>query len=120
MDAILLKYHTEDKDYLIYDIRKNRMQLDERMMRMICSRNFGLGTEGILVGPLNSRNGIGMKLYLPDGREAQQEENDLEVSGQYLSDAGYCSPQENAAGRSYMTGKIFLPGEFMGKIAVSA
>ena len=115
MDTILLKYHAEDTDYLIYDVRRNQNTPDQRMMRALCAKNFALGSEGILVGPAGEGSSMHMKLFLADGREAAATARDLEVSDQYLTDAGYRQEQSTNGGRTYMTGKIFLPENFMNK-----
>ena len=85
------------------------------MMRALCAKNFALGSEGILVGPAGEGASMHMKLFLADGREAIVNDRDREVSDQYLTDAGYLQEQSANDGKSYMTGKIFLPENFMNK-----
>ena len=45
------KYHSLGNDYLVYDIRKNREELDQEKIVRVCSRNFGIGSDGIVTGP---------------------------------------------------------------------
>ena len=45
------KYHSLGNDYLVYDIRKNREELDQEKIVRVCSRNFGIGSDGIVAGP---------------------------------------------------------------------
>lgn len=45
------KYHCMGNDYLVYDPNKNEMELNEENIRLICDRNFGVGSDGILAGP---------------------------------------------------------------------
>ena len=45
------KYHSLGNDYLVYDIRKNQEELDEEKILRVCSRNFGIGSDGIVAGP---------------------------------------------------------------------
>ena len=48
------KYHALGNDYLVYDPKgENREFTTEETIR-ICHRNFGLGSDGILLGPLPS------------------------------------------------------------------
>lgn len=40
------KYHCMGNDYLVYDPNKNEMELNEENIRLICDRNFGVGSDG--------------------------------------------------------------------------
>lgn len=93
MNTVLLKYHHLGNDYLVYDICKNNRKLDERAIRTICTRNFGLGTSGILAGPVLDGQDVGMKSYQPDGKETRVDKNAAEIFMQYLKDAGYSDRQ---------------------------
>ena len=94
MDTVLLKYHHLGNDYLVYDTCKNDIELDAKAIRTICSRNFGLGSQGILAGPVMSGGQMGMKSYHPDGSEARVNRNAMRIFRQYLEDAGYLERKE--------------------------
>ena len=51
MKAVLEKYHCMGNDYLVFDPNKNEMKLGEEQVKMLCDRNFGIGSDGILEGP---------------------------------------------------------------------
>lgn len=94
MEVNFYKYHGLGNDYLVYDCRQNSIYLDEKAIKVICDRNFGLGSDGILVGPIYSEQGIGVKIYNPDGSEAEKSGNGVRIFAKYLKDAGYV--KENA------------------------
>ena len=48
------KYHALGNDYLIYDPPGDDQPFPANEIIRICHRNFGLGSDGILVGPLQS------------------------------------------------------------------
>ena len=51
-------------------------------------RNFGLGSDGILVGPLPSEKAdFGLQILNPDGSEAEKSGNGLRIFARYLRDA---------------------------------
>ena len=53
----------------------------------ICDRNFGLGSDGILVGPLQSEKAdFGLRILNPDGSEAEKSGNGLRIFARYLYD----------------------------------
>jgi diaminopimelate epimerase len=83
------KYHGLGNDYLVYDIEKNSTELKKDAIIKICDRNFGLGSDGILVGPIRSGKDIGVKIYNPDGSEAEKSGNGVRIFSKYLKDAGY-------------------------------
>ena len=52
MNIVLEKYHGLGNDYLVFDPNKNEMELNEENVRLLCDRNYGIGAEGILEGPV--------------------------------------------------------------------
>jgi diaminopimelate epimerase len=85
----LEKYHGLGNDYLIFDPNKNELELTEESVRLICNRNFGVGSDGLLVGPIPRQDKLELKILNPDGSEAQLSGNGVRIFGKYLKDAGY-------------------------------
>ena len=53
----------------------------------ICHRNFGLGSDAALVGPLQSEKAdFGLRILNPDGSEAEKSGNGLRIFARYLYD----------------------------------
>jgi diaminopimelate epimerase len=50
---IFEKYHALGNDYLVFDPRVSNHEFSKEETIRICHRNFGLGSDGILVGPLS-------------------------------------------------------------------
>ena len=83
------KYHALGNDYLIYDPERDEDSFTEEQIIRICHRNFGLGSDGILVGPLRSEKAeFGLKILNPDGSEAEKSGNGLRIFARYLRDSG--------------------------------
>ncbi|MCC5839344.1 MAG: diaminopimelate epimerase [Opitutales bacterium] len=83
------KYHALGNDYLVLDPADAPALPDERAIRLICHRNFGLGSDGILYGPLpSSVADVGLRIYNPDGSEAEKSGNGLRIFSRYLVDIG--------------------------------
>ena len=81
------KYHALGNDYLVYDPQGKDHQFTEKEIIRICHRNFGLGSDGILVGPLNSEKAdFGLRILNPDGSEAEKSGNGLRIFARYLFD----------------------------------
>lgn len=83
------KYHCMGNDYLVYDPNKNDLTLTDEAVRLICNRNFGIGSDGILVGPCMEQEGMYVKILNPDGSEAEKSGNGMGIFAKYLKDAGY-------------------------------
>lgn len=83
------KYHALGNDYLVMD--PSELSLDDvptaSQIRIICHRNFGIGSDGILWGPLaTSRADFGLRIFNPDGSEAEKSGNGLRIFSRYLYD----------------------------------
>lgn len=83
------KYHGSGNDYLVYDCTKNSRVLTPENIQMICSTNFGLGSDGIMVGPVIKEDGMHVQIFNPDGSEAENSGNGVCIFAKYLRDAGY-------------------------------
>ena len=81
------KYHGLGNDYLVLD-EMSLMQSPERI-RVICDRNFGIGSDGILFGPLPSKTALaGLRIFNPDGSEAEKSGNGIRIFCRHLWEHG--------------------------------
>ena len=81
------KYHALGNDYIVIDPKDLPVPLTAEQVRTICHRNFGIGSDGILLGPLPAENAqFGLKIYNPDGSEAEKSGNGLRIFSRYLWD----------------------------------
>lgn len=83
------KYHGLGNDYLIYDINQNKKELTKEEIIKICDRNFGVGSDGILSGPYIKGNKLSVKIFNPDGSEAEKSGNGTRIFAKYLKDTNY-------------------------------
>jgi diaminopimelate epimerase len=85
------KYHALGNDYLVLDPADfpEWEAPDTAQIRVICHRNFGVGSDGILWGPLRSDTcDFGLRIFNPDGSEAEKSGNGLRIFARYLWDSG--------------------------------
>ncbi|MBM3839615.1 MAG: diaminopimelate epimerase [Verrucomicrobia bacterium] len=91
------KYHALGNDYLVIHPKDLAAELTTRQIQLICHRNFGVGSDGILLGPLPSRQcRFGLRIFNPDGSEAEKSGNGLRIFSRYLWDAGLVKGEEFA------------------------
>jgi len=89
MTAHFRKYHGLGNDYLVIDPRVYDVKLTPDAIRLICDRNFGIGADGILYGPLEKGENPGVRIFNPDGSEAEKSGNGLRIFARYLYENDY-------------------------------
>jgi len=83
------KYHGLGNDYIVIDPEDAGKNIPKTHIQEICHRNYGVGSDGILLGPLETDNGdFGLRIFNPDGSEAEKSGNGLRIFSSYLYDMG--------------------------------
>jgi diaminopimelate epimerase len=86
------KYHALGNDYLVINPQDLSSSLTLEQIKIICHRNFGIGSDGILLGPLASQKAqFALRIFNPDGSEAEKSGNGLRIFSRYLWDNGLVS-----------------------------
>ncbi|NJM20667.1 MAG: diaminopimelate epimerase [Richelia sp. RM2_1_2] len=81
------KYHAIGNDYIVINSEDVHTTLTSEQIKKICHRNFGIGSDGILFGPLKSDKGqFLLRIFNPDGSEAEKSGNGLRIFSRYLWD----------------------------------
>lgn len=78
------KGHGLGNDYIAVDPRDLDFRLTPRAIRAVCDRNWGVGSDGILALVPSKRADFGLRIYNPDGSEAEKSGNGLRIFGRYL------------------------------------
>ena len=84
------KYHALGNDYIVLnpaDFPTWKPAPTVEQIRVVCHRNFGVGSDGILWGPLPSQqSAFGLRIFNPDGSEAEKSGNGLRIFSRFLWD----------------------------------
>jgi diaminopimelate epimerase len=100
------KYHGLGNDYIVID--PNTLGFDfhpnSESIKLICHRNLGIGSDGILFGPIIEGKKITFKIFNPDGSEAEKSGNGIRIFALYLVDSGYV--KENSFDLYTKSGKV--------------
>jgi len=83
------KYHGLGNDYLVIDPNVQDFAMTEANIRLICNRNFGVGSDGILYGPTFENDVPALRIFNPDGSEAEKSGNGLRIFAKYLFEKKY-------------------------------
>jgi diaminopimelate epimerase len=81
------RYHALGNDYLVMDAHELEIALTEERVKRICHRHFGVGSDGILLREASSDpESFRLRIYNPDGSEAEKSGNGLRIFARYLWD----------------------------------
>ncbi len=83
------KYHGLGNDYLVIDPNVRDFAMTAANIRLICDRNFGVGSDGILYGPAFEGDMPSLRIFNPDGSEAEKSGNGLRIFAKYLFEKKY-------------------------------
>lgn len=78
------KGHGLGNDYIALNPAKLSFKLTPRTIRALCDRNWGIGSDGILALVPSKKANFGLRIYNPDGSEAEKSGNGLRIFGCYL------------------------------------
>ena len=81
------KYHALGNDYLVVEPAALPAGLPDDWIVRVCDRQRGVGADGVLLGPLTAANGgVAVRIFNPDGSEAEKSGNGLRIFARYLYD----------------------------------
>ena len=78
------KGHGLGNDYIVMDPKELTFGLTPGNIRAICDRNWGIGSDGILTLESSDVADFGLRIYNPDGSEAEKSGNGLRIFARYL------------------------------------
>jgi diaminopimelate epimerase len=83
------KYHGLGNDYVVIEAADLPASFGPAMVRRICDRHFGIGSDGILIHGATPVDGtFHLRICNPDGSEAEKSGNGLRIFARYLWDRG--------------------------------
>jgi diaminopimelate epimerase len=89
-----IKSHGLGNDYIVLDSANISFQLSQTAIHKICDVHYGIGSDGILLKTPSNKADFGMKIYNPDGSEAEKSGNGLRIFSKFLYDHGYTHQKE--------------------------
>jgi diaminopimelate epimerase len=83
------KYHALGNDYLVVEEAPQGPPLDPGLVRRLCDRHRGIGSDGILERLQSAAPGEHrLRIWNPDGSQAEKSGNGLRIFARYLWDRG--------------------------------
>ena len=87
------KGHGLGNDYVVLEARDLPCPLSPAAIAAICDRNRGVGSDGILLWVPATRADFGVRIFNPDGSEAEKSGNGLRIFAKYLWDHGHAKAE---------------------------
>ena len=89
------KYHALGNDYIVVNPSDTVEELTTNEIRVICHRNYGIVSDGILFGPIETKEcDFALRIFNPDGSEAEKSGNGLRIFSRYLWDNNLVSEKQ--------------------------
>jgi diaminopimelate epimerase len=89
--ADFFKYQGLGNVYLVVDPQKSNLQPTGDGSRLLCDWHYGIGGDGVLYGPILVDGLPGMRIFNPDGSEAEKSGNGIRIFARYLYEQKYLS-----------------------------
>lgn len=80
--------HGLGNDYIVIDPKELTFKLSPSNIQAVCDRNWGLGSDGILALVPSKKADFGLRIFNPDGSEAEKSGNGLRIFARYLHATG--------------------------------
>jgi diaminopimelate epimerase len=84
-----VKSHGLGNDYIVLDRADIAFQLTPEVIKLLCHRNYGIGSDGILLLVPSDKADFGLMIFNPDGSEAEKSGNGLRIFAKFLYEHGY-------------------------------
>ncbi len=88
INNFFVKSHGLGNEYLVFDGDAITFKISENSIKRICNVNFGIGSDGLLLKVKSDKADIGLKIFNPDGSEAEKSGNGLRIFCKYVFDYG--------------------------------
>ena len=86
--AVFYKGHGLGNDYVALEMEALPFDLTPPAVRLLCDRNTGVGSDGILAAVPAEAADFGLRIFNPDGTEAEKSGNGIRIYAAYLLDRG--------------------------------
>lgn len=83
-----VKGHGLGNDYLVLQGKDLDFRLTPLAVQRLCHRNWGIGSDGLLLLVESAKADFGLRIFNPDGSEAEKSGNGLRIFAKYLYEHG--------------------------------
>ncbi len=107
-------------DFILTDDRQEELTQPPQLARQVCQRHFGVGADGLILMQYSARAHFRMRVYNPDGSEAEMCGNGIRCFARFVWEMGLDPPEqlevETLAG--IIRPRLLLDGDRLRAVAV--
>lgn len=89
-----VKAHGLGNEYITLDQENIDFELSNEIIVKLCNIHFGIGSDGILLKVPSYKADFGLRIFNPDGSEAEKSGNGLRIFSKYLYDYGFSNRKD--------------------------
>jgi diaminopimelate epimerase len=89
MKNFFVKTHGLGNEYVILNHSDLDFKLTIDQIKLICNVHYGIGSDGILLKVPGKNAEFGLRIFNPDGSEAEKSGNGIRIFSKYLYDYGF-------------------------------
>jgi diaminopimelate epimerase len=89
-----VKSHALGNDYIVLDGSHLSFAMTPEAVRTICDYHFGIGSDGVLLVVPERDADFRVRIFNPDGSEAEKSGNGIRILAKFLWDHGYAARSE--------------------------
>lgn len=84
-----VKTHGLGNEYIVLNSEQINFELTTKIIQRLCNVHFGIGSDGILLMVPTDKADFGLRIFNPDGSEAEKSGNGLRIFSKFIFDYGY-------------------------------
>lgn len=88
-----IKSHGLGNEYIVFDSEAISFKMTQSAIQKICNVHYGIGSDGILLKVPSKTTDFGLRIFNPDGSEAEKSGNGLRIFCKYLFDYKFSTKQ---------------------------
>ena len=89
-----VKMHGLGNEYIVLESTNIDFALTRQAIMRLCNIHFGIGSDGIVMVVPSAKADFGLRVYNPDGSEAEKSGNGLRILCKYLYDYGHAKSRQ--------------------------
>jgi len=89
-----VKSHGLGNEYVCLDSERIDFSLSGESVKRLCNVHYGIGSDGVLLKVPSEKADFGLRIFNPDGSEAEKSGNGLRIFAKFLYDYRYTTEKE--------------------------
>jgi diaminopimelate epimerase len=89
MENFFVKTHGLGNEYIVLNLDDINFKLSTEAIQKLCNIHYGIGSDGVLLKVPSHKADFGLRIFNPDGSEAEKSGNGIRIFSKYIYDYGF-------------------------------